>query len=106
MARTIREQFRRRVRVILGSVAGAWLLLPAAAALTPAGLGHANAVGVGLFALVAAIVVGSLLALLRVHCPKCGGSLAHLGSDLTYPIGRSRAERCPHCAVSLDEPLP
>jgi hypothetical protein len=106
MNRTIREHFKHRIRVILAAVAGAWVLVPVAAALAPAGHGHASAVGAGLFGLVAAVVVASLVALLRVHCPKCGGSLAHLGSDLTYPIGAARVDACPHCAVSLDDPCP
>ena len=90
----------------MAAVAGASVLVPVAAALFPAEHGRASAIGAGLFAVVAAIVLWSLVALLRVHCPKCGGSLAHLGSDLTYPIGGSRVDACPHCAVSLDDPWP
>jgi hypothetical protein len=103
---TIREHFRHRIRVILAAVGGAALLLPVAAVLAPAQQGRESILGVGIFAIVAAAVVGSVVALLWVHCPQCGGSLAHLGSDVTFPIGRSRVERCPHCAVSLDAPLP
>jgi len=103
---TIREHFRHRVRVILAGIGGASLLLPLAAILTPPDHGRESVLGVGLFAVVAAVVVGSLVALLRVHCPNCRGSLAHLGSDVTYPIGRSRVDHCPHCAVSLDAPFP
>jgi len=103
---TIREHFKQRVRVILAAIGGASLLIPIAAVLTPPDHGREGVLGVGLFAVVAAVVVGALIALLRVNCPKCGGSLAHLGSDVTYPIGRSRVERCPHCSVSLDAPFP
>jgi hypothetical protein len=103
---TIREHFKHRLRVILAAIGGASLLLPLAAVLTPPTDGRESAWGVSLFAIVAAVIIGALIALLRVRCPKCGGSLAHLGSDVTFPIGRSRAERCPHCAISLDAPLP
>ena len=105
MTRTIRQHFQHRIRWIVIGIGLAWVLLPVAAVLTPDRHGGSRAVGVGLFALATCMVVGAIIALLRVHCPKCGGSLTHLGADLTFPIGRARVERCPHCSVSLDDPL-
>jgi len=82
--RTIRQYFQHRVRVILVGVGIAWFLLPLGAALSQSTAQRGSrAVAAGLFAIAATIVIGSLIALLRVHCPRCGGSLTHLAACRT-----------------------
>jgi len=59
-----------------------------------------------LYAFFIIIFGGALIAIMRLRCPRCSGSLAFTSIRLT---GKSkglsrRIDFCPYCGVSLDQP--
>jgi DNA-directed RNA polymerase subunit RPC12/RpoP len=59
----------------------------------------------GLYAVAGALAIGGLLWVLEqqlVRCPRCNGSLTRLYTQISL----GRANSCPHCGTSFDEPYP
>jgi len=106
MALTPRDYFRRRLRAILGAIAFAWLLIPVGALWWGHGANAAQPVAAVLFALVAILVIGAVIALYRTRCPACGGHVGDLGSQLVGKLSSKDIDACPHCGAHFDEPLP
>lgn len=101
MEPTIRGVLKRRMRRIsLVAVAG-WVL--AGLSVDPRrGQDPAPLVIVGFL-----LVGGALFAMQRaIRCPKCSVALGQKPLSIAFRLWSHSVNSCPHCGVSLDEPLP
>jgi hypothetical protein len=103
---TPREYFRRRLRAIVLLIVFAWVLIPVAVLWWRSGPSSAHPVAALVFGLSAALVIGALVALVRVRCPACREQLGDLGSQLIGLPRRARVDACPHCGSHFDKPIP
>jgi len=98
---TIRQHYRRRMFIAMPLYLGGLVLLVLA-------IGWADSVSAGARSLLpvlggAAAFCAGLYLSVTARCPKCDATMSPWVS--MYPAWNfwRRPERCPHCAVSLDE---
>jgi hypothetical protein len=103
---TPREYFRRRLRAIVVAIILAWMLIPVAVLWWKNGPASAHPVAALLFGLSAFMVIGAMVAMVRMRCPACGEQLGELGSQLLGLPRRARVDSCPHCGSHFDKPIP
>jgi hypothetical protein len=54
--------------------------------------------------LVGVVLLAAFWSLFEIPCPNCEKSLGSIGFWVS--VGRSSAERCPHCDISVDMDVP
>jgi hypothetical protein len=101
---TIREYVKRRVR-FARYFAALWILVLLILGFTvfPALMGKdgGNWMLLGLLPIAAAFyIIGR-----QTKCPRCVASLQIMTIEAIVPFRGSIPDRCPHCAVNLDEPM-
>lgn len=107
MVETIRQRLRRRMlwsNMILIAIAFFGFALPPLMPLEPDAR-HLT-MGVGAVSLVAWAAFAR-----RFPCPRCGRDIGGMFGNRASgfaPSGRKEkpADRCPHCGIGLDEPMP
>jgi hypothetical protein len=99
---TIREYIQSRVR-LLRIIRLGWAVVPITVILIFPKWAKTFAVYLIAFAYLAMIAASSVVAS-QTKCPRCNGSLREFTSKWLNPrFGFS--DSCPHCGVSIDEPM-
>lgn len=105
MSRTIREYLWHRMRQNAWVTLVLIFLAGACAVLAVQNL-HGTGVLIGHAVAGLVLVGGFSLLMRRLKCPKCSKLLGNTAMLAFVDRKHGRADFCPHCGVSFDEPMP
>lgn len=102
---TMRQHLLRQQKILKWTTVGFAVI--AAVALSALDVAHRGSNGlysIGSWALCAALLIGMLVLIVRTWvCPRCHHTLSTRFSPIN---SKQDLDRCPHCGVSFDEPMP